>query len=135
MADIFDDSPVNTDFGTDPAITTEPLPTVTPVPVPVQDQQGNLDLQASDFNNTVSDDGTQTSEGMEEVPASDSVTVIDYTDILTKQNENLETLILEQQKTNQELTNIQNAMPGVMCMLGVVIGLLLLQIFASYIRP
>ncbi|MDD7218886.1 MAG: hypothetical protein PUI16_02675 [Clostridia bacterium] len=135
MADIFDDSPVNTDFGTDPAITTEPLPTVTPVPVPVQDQQGTLDLQASDSNNTVSDDGTQTSEGMEEVPASDSVTVIDYTDILTKQNENLETLILEQQKTNQELTNIQNAMPGVMCMLGVVIGLLLLQIFASYIRP
>lgn len=135
MADIFDDSPVNTDFGTDPTITTEPLPTVTPVPVPVQDQQGNLDLQASDFNNTVSDDGTQTSEGMEEVPASDPVTVIDYTDILTKQNENLETLILEQQKTNQELTNIQNAMPGVMCMLGVVIGLLLLQIFASYIRP
>ena len=79
---------------------------------------------------------------MEEVPDADPVNQVDYTELLTKQNELLESqqgllmqIILKDEQIEQDMRNVQNAMPAVMCMLGVVIGVLLVHILASYIRP
>ena len=67
---------------------------------------------------------------------------VDYTALLEqliqqneKQQELMETLVRENKKLEQDMKNIQNAMPSMMCMLGVIIGVLLLHILASYIRP
>ena len=79
---------------------------------------------------------------MEEVPDADPVNQVDYTDLLTKQNELLESqqellmqIVLKDEQIEHDMKNVQNAMPAVMCMLGVVIGVLLVHILASYIRP
>ena len=68
--------------------------------------------------------------------------LLDYTALLEqliqqnkKQQELMETLVKENKKLEQDIKNIQNAMPAMMCMLGVIIGVLLLHILASYIRP
>ena len=78
-------------------------------------------------------------QGVEEVPDAGTV---DYTALLEqliqqneKQQELMETLVRENKKLEQDMKNIQNAMPAMMCMLGVIIGVLLLHILASYIRP
>ena len=47
----------------------------------------------------------------------------------------MQILVRENKKLEQDIKNIQNAMPAMMCMLGVIIGVLLLHILASYIRP
>ena len=111
MADIFTDGPV---FEEDQGTVSEPVipaPAVQPAatPVPVPDQQ-----------DTVADQ-TDTSEQL-----------IQQNE---KQQELMETLVRENKKLEQDMKNIQNAMPAMMCMLGVIIGVLLLHILASYIRP
>lgn len=139
MADLFTDG-TGADFGTDPAVTPEPLqpqptaaPTATPLPVP--DQQSPLAGETDNISSSDTDTGTEIPEGVETVPASDTIAQIDYTELLTRQNELLETLILKDEKLDQDIRTVQNAMPAVMCMLGVIVGLLLLQVLASYIRP
>lgn len=117
MADIFTDGSVfEQDQGTVPE-PVAPAPAVQPAatPVPVPDQ------------------------AVEEVPDAGTV---DYTALLEqliqqneKQQELMETLVRENKKLEQDIKNIQNAMPAMMCMLGVIIGVLLLHILASYIRP
>lgn len=83
--------------------------------------------------------GQEPGQGVEEVPNTGTV---DYTVLLEqliqqneKQQELMETLVRENKKLEQDMKNIQNAMPAMMCMLGVIIGVLLLHILASYIRP
>ena len=83
--------------------------------------------------------GQEPAQGVEEVPDAGTV---DYTALLEqliqqneKQQELMETLVRENKKLEQDMKNIQNAMPSMMCMLGVIIGVLLLHILASYIRP
>ena len=83
--------------------------------------------------------GQEPAQGVEEVPDAGTV---DYTALLEqliqqneKQQELMETLVKENKKLEQDIKNIQNAMPAMMCMLGVIIGVLLLHILASYIRP
>ena len=44
-------------------------------------------------------------------------------------------IVLKDEQIEHDMKNVQNAMPAVMCMLGVVIGVLLVHILASYIRP
>ncbi|RHO85431.1 hypothetical protein DW049_14070 [Ruminococcus sp. AF41-9] len=146
MGELFTDG-TNADFGTDPAITPEPAvqpeptvaPTETPVPtatpLPVPDQQSPVADKVDTSGDPAADPGTEVSDGVEEVPAADTVEQIDYTDLLTRQNELLEMIILKDEKLDQDMRTVQNAMPAVMCMMGVIVGLLLLQILASYIRP
>lgn len=117
-----------------------PAPTATPVPVPAE--QDSLDGEASAVGDPAGTAGGQPGEGVEEVPDADPVNQVDYTDLLTKQNELLESqqellmqIVLKDEQIEHEMKNIQNAMPAVMCMLGVVIGVLLVHILASYIRP
>lgn len=145
MAELFTDG-TNVDFGTDLLITPEPaveseptlapteapVPTATPLPVP--DQQSPVADKADISGDPAADSGTEVSDGVEEVPAADTVEQIDYTDLLTRQNELLEMIILKDEKLDQDMRTVQNAMPAVMCMMGVIVGLLLLQILASYIR-
>ena len=83
--------------------------------------------------------GQEPGQGVEEVPNTGTV---DYTVLLEqliqqneKQQELMETLVRENKKLEQDMKNIRNAMPSMMCMLGVIIGVLLLHILASYIRP
>lgn len=143
MAEIFSDG-ASADFGTDPGNIPEPAvpeTTVSPTaaPLPVQDQQNSLGNETDISGGTAADSGTEIPEGVEEVQDADTVDWQKYLDQLIqqheKQNELLETLIQEDQKIDQELKNIQNAMPAVLCMLGVIIGVLLMHIFASYVRP
>lgn len=101
-----------------------------------------LDREASAVGDPADTAGGQPGEGMEEVPDADPVNQVDYTDLLTKQNELLESqqellmqIVLKDEQIEHDMKNVQNAMPAVMCMLGVVIGVLLVHILASYIRP
>ena len=77
---------------------------------------------------------TQVSEGVETVPASDTVEQIDYTELLQLQNQHLESLVMETKEMNERLTDFNHAMPVMVCMLGFVAGVLLVQIFSSYLR-
>ena len=117
-----------------------PVPTAAPVPVPAE--QDPLDREASAVGDPADTAGSQPGEGVEEVPDADPVNQVDYTELLTKQNELLESqqellmqIVLKDEQIEHEMKNVQNAMPAVMCMLGVVIGVLLVHILASYIRP
>ena len=68
------------------------------------------------------------------LPASDTVGQIDYTELLQQQNEHLESLVMETRKMNYKLDDLSHAMPIMACMLGFVAGVLLVQIFSSYLR-
>ena len=119
MADIFTDGPVfEEDQGTvpEPVI---PAPAVQPAatPVPVPDQQDTVADQTDTSGSSPDTAGQEPAHGVEEV------------------QELMETLVRENKKLEQDMKNIQNAMPSMMCMLGVIIGVLLLHILASYIRP
>lgn len=141
MADIFTDGPVfEEDQGTvpEPVI---PAPAVHPAatPVPVPDQQDTVADQIDTSGSSPDTAGQEPAQGVEEVPDAGTV---DYTALLEqliqqneKQQELMETLVRENKKLEQDIKNIQNAMPAMMCMLGVIIGVLLLHIFAFYIRP
>lgn len=120
MADIFTDGSVfEQDQGTVPE-PVAPAPAVQPAatPVPVPDQQ-----------DTVADQ-TDTSGS-----SPDTALLEQLIQQNEKQQELMETLVRENKKLGQDMKNIQNAMPSMMCMLGVIIGVLLLHILASYIRP
>lgn len=144
MAELFTDG-TDVNFGSNPEITlepaVEPTPTVVPTatPLPVQDQQDSMADKTDTAGDPSAVSGKEVSEGVEEVPAADTVDYETYLEQLIqqneKQNELLQTLIKEDKKLDQDMKSVQNAMPAVMCMLGVIIGLLLLQILASYIRP
>ena len=144
MADIFTDGPVfEENQGTVPE-PVAPAPAVQPAatPVPVPAEQDPLDREASAVGDPADTAGSQPGEGVEEVPDADPVNQVDYTELLTKQNELLESqqellmqIVLKDEQIEHEMKNVQNAMPAVMCMLGVVIGVLLVHILASYIRP
>lgn len=143
MAEIFSDGE-SAVFGTDPenipeSDTQEPTVTPAATPLPVQDQQSLLGNEADTPGDTVADPGAEVPEGVEEVQDADTVDWQKYLDQLIqqheKQNELLETLIQEDKKLDQQLKNIQNAMPAILCMLGVIVGILLMHIFASYMRP
>lgn len=117
-----------------------PAPTATPVPVPAE--QDPLDGEASAVGDPADTAGGQPGEGVEEVPDADPVNQIDYTELISKQNTLLEKqnkylqqIVVKDKQIEKEMKNVQNAMPAVMCMLGVVIGVLLVHILASYIRP
>lgn len=71
---------------------------------------------------------------VETVPASDTVGQIDYTELLQQQNEHLESLVMETREMNYKLDDLSHAMPIMACMLGFVAGVLLVQIFSSYLR-
>lgn len=144
MAELFTDG-ADVNFGSDPEITpepaVEPTPTVVPTatPLPVQDQQDSMADKTDTAGDPSTVSGKEVSGGVEEVPAADTVNYETYLEQLIqqneKQNESLQALIKEDKKLDQDMKSVQNAMPAVMCMLGVIIGLLLLQILASYIRP
>ena len=141
MADIFTDGPVfEQDQGTVPE-PVAPAPAVQPAatPVPVPDQQDTVADQTDTSGSSPDTAGQEPGQGVEEVPNAGTV---DYTALLEqliqqnkKQQELMETLVKENKKLEQDIKNIQNVMPAMMCMLGVIIGVLLLHILASYIRP
>lgn len=117
-----------------------PVPTATPVPVSAE--QDPLDGEASAVGNPADIAGSQPGEGVEEVSDADPVNQVDYTELLTKQNELLESqqellmqIVLKNEQIEQDMRSVQNAMPAVMCLLGVIVGVLLVHILASYIRP
>lgn len=108
-------------------------------PVPVPDQQDTVADQTDTAGGSPDTAGQEPAQGVEEVPDAGTV---DYTALLEqliqqneKQQKLMETLVKENKKLEQDIKNIQNAMPAMMCMLGVIIGVLLLHILASYIRP
>lgn len=107
----------------------EPIePVVSPESVQ-KDTSANPDKVSSVFSDKNSSDEEEL------LPDAGSEKSIDYTALLKEQNDYLKSLVSETQQCRQELSNIQNAMPGMMCILGLILGLLLLQILASYLRP
>lgn len=138
MADIFTDGPVfEQDQGTVPE-SVAPAPAVQPAatPVPVPYQQDTVANQTDTSGSSPDTAGQEPGQGVEEVPDADYTVLLEQ---LIQQNEKqqelMETLVRENKKLEQDIKNIQNAMPSMMCMLGVIIGVLLLHILASYIRP
>ena len=123
MADIFTDGPV---FEEDQGTVSEPVipaPAVQPAatPVPVPDQQDTVADQTDTSGSSPDTAGQEPGQGVEEVPNAGTV---DYTALLEqliqqneKQQELMETLVKENKKLEQDIKNIQNAMPAMMCML------------------
>mgnify|MGYP000048984004 CR=1 FL=1 len=141
MADIFTDGPV---FEEDQGTVSEPVipaPAVQPAATPGT-STGSAEHcadQTDTADGSPDTAGQEPAQGVEEVPDAGTV---DYTALLEqliqqneKQQELMETLVKENKKLEQDMKNIQNAMPSMMCILGVIIGVLLLHILASYIRP
>lgn len=115
-------------------------PTVSPEPTQSEQTPANSDSNIN-IDSSVSLD-KDLPEEVENFQNIESEGVTDYSDYLIEQNkylkeqnEYLKSIVSETQYCQRELNNIQNAMPGVMCILGLIVGLLLLQILASYIRP
>lgn len=102
--------------------------------VPVQSEQDAVDHEAGDSGDLPATSNEETDEGVETVPASDTVEQIDYTELLQLQNQHLESLVMETKEMNERLTDFNHAMPVMVCMLGFVAGVLLVQIFSSYLR-
>ena len=115
--------------------TSTPVPTDTPVPeapvsIPVDDQNGKTDL-----GNLPADEEDQ--EGLAEVPAeelTDQTDSVDYTELLTRQTEQLEALVLQDQKLNQNVYSILNVMPVLCVAMGMIAGILLLQILSYFFK-
>ena len=76
--------------------------TETPAPsaVPVQPEQDSLGDEAGFSGDLSSPADTQVSEGVETVPASDTVEQIDYTELLQLQNQHRESLVMETNEMN-----------------------------------
>lgn len=142
MADIFTDeaedfaedalfSDADQDFSSE----VEPVPETPEQPeVPVQSEQNAVDHEAGDSGDLPATSNEETDEGVETVPASDTVEQINYTELLQQQNEHLESLVMETREMNYKLDDLSHAMPIMACMLGFVAGVLLVQIFSSYLR-
>ncbi|MDO4276340.1 MAG: hypothetical protein Q4D16_21945 [Eubacteriales bacterium] len=139
MEDLFTDTPMDTPIEGEVA---EPAPIDTPVdtPEPVPDPKVPLDGQTVIIDNPSIMPSQEPAEGVETVPDEDTVTptpVPDYSDLLAEvqnQSEYLETISADIQICNQQVSNIQNAMPVMVVCLGIITGILLLQILSSYIR-
>lgn len=93
-----------------------------------------MEPEAGDSGDLSATSSEEADEGVETVPASDTVGQIDYTELLQQQNEHLESLVMETRKMNYKLDDLSHAMPIMACMLGFVAGVLLVQIFSSYLR-
>lgn len=142
MADIFTDEAEDfagdalfSDADQEPAETSDAVPEIRDQSeVPVQSEQSTVDHEAGDSGDLSATPNEETDEGVETVPASDTVEQIDYTELLQQQNEHLESLVMETQEVNQQLATLNHATPIMVCMLGFVAGVLLVQIFSSYLR-
>lgn len=142
MADIFTDEAEDitedalfSDADQEPADTSDTVPEIRDQSeVPVQSEQSTVDHEAGDSGDLSATPNEETDEGVETVPASDTVEQIDYTELLQQQNEYLESLVMETREMNQKLDDLSHAMPIMSCMLGFVAGVLLVQIFSSYLR-
>ena len=142
MADIFTDEAEDitedalfSDADQEPADTSDTVPEIRDQSeVPVQSEQSTVDQEAGDSGDLSATPNEETDEGVETVPASDTVEQIDYTELLQQQNEHLESLVMETREMNQKLDDLSHAMPIMSCMLGFVAGVLLVQIFSSYLR-
>lgn len=142
MADIFTDevsdisedalySDADQDFSSE----VEPVPETPDQPeVPVQSEQSTLDHETGDSGDLLASSDQKVNEGVETVPGSDPIEQIDYTELLKQQNQQLESLVMETKEMNQQLTNLNHSTPIMVCMLGFVAGVLLVQIFSSYFR-
>lgn len=142
MADIFTDEAEDftenalfSDAGQELADTSDTVPEVRDQPeVPVQSEQSTVDHEAGDSGDLSATSNEEADEGVEAVSASDTVEQIDYTELLQQQNEHLESLVMETREMNYKLDDLSHAMPIIACMLGFVAGVLLVQIFSSYLR-
>ena len=142
MADIFTDEAEDftedalfSDADQEPADTSDTVPEVRDQSeVPVQSEQSTVDHEADDSGDLSATSNEEANEGVEKVSASDTVEQIDYTELLQQQNEHLESLVMETREMNQKLDDLSHAMPIIACMLGFVAGVLLVQIFSSYLR-
>lgn len=142
MADIFTDEAEDftedalfSDAGQEPADTSDTVPEVRDQSeVPVQSEQSTVDHEVGDSGDLSAISNEEANEGVEKVSASDTVEQIDYTELLQQQNEHLESLVMETREMNYKLDDLSYAMPIIACMLGFVAGVLLVQIFSSYLR-
>ena len=142
MADIFTDEAEDitedalfSDADQEPAETSDTVPEIRDQSeVPIQSEQSAVDHEAGDSGDLPATSNEETDEGVETVSASDTVEQIDYTELLQQQNEYLESLVMETREMNYKLDDLSHAMPIMSCMLGFVAGVLLVQIFSSYLR-
>lgn len=142
MADIFTDEAEDitedalfSDADQEPAETSDTVPEIRDQSeVPIQSEQSAVDHEAGDSGDLPATSNEETDEGVETVSASDTVEQIDYTELLQQQNEYLESLVMETREMNYKLDDLSHAMPIIACMLGFVAGVLLVQIFSSYLR-
>ena len=142
MADIFTDEAEDitedalfSDADQEPAETSDTVPEIRDQSeVPIQSEQSAVDHEAGDSGDLPATSNEETDEGVETVSASDTVEQIDYTELLQQQNEYLEFLVMETREMNYKLDDLSHAMPIIACMLGFVAGVLLVQIFSSYLR-
>ena len=142
MADIFTDEAEDitedalfSDADQEPAETSDTVPEIRDQSeVPIQSEQSAVDHEAGDSGDLPATSNEETDEGVETVSASDTVEQIDYTELLQQQNEHLESLVMETREMNYKLDDLSHAMPIIACMLGFVAGVLLVQIFSSYLR-
>ena len=142
MADIFTDEAEDitedalfSDADQEPAETSDTVPEIRDQSeVPIQSEQSAVDHEAGDSGDLPATSNEETDEGVETVSASDTVEQIDYTELLQQQNEYLESLVMETREMNYKLDDLSHAMPIMACMLGFVAGVLLVQIFSSYLR-
>lgn len=142
MADIFTDEAEDitedalfSDADQEPAETSDTVPEIRDQSeVPIQSEQSAVDHEAGDSGDLPATSNEETDEGVETVSASDTVEQIDYTELLQQQNEYLEFLVMETREMNYKLDDLSHAMPIMSCMLGFVAGVLLVQIFSSYLR-
>lgn len=138
MADIFTDEAEGfaedalfSDADQEPADISDAVPEIRDQSeVPVQSEQDAVEPEVGDSG----DLSATSNEGVETVPASDTVGQIDYTELLQQQNEHLESLVMETREMNYKLDDLSHAMPIMACMFGFVAGVLLVQIFSSYLR-
>ena len=102
--------------------------------VPVQSEQDAVDHEAGDSGDLPATSNEETDEGVETVPASDTVGQIDYTELLQQQNEHLESLVMETREMNYKLDDLSNAIHILDCILGFAAGVMLVPIFRYYTR-
>lgn len=142
MAEVYTDTEVADGLFSDtPEEIQEPESEVSEAPVQseestvsVSSEPASLDQQVDNSGNSSVSTDEETSEGMEEIPIVDTVEQIDYTDLLKQQNQYLESVVMETKEVSQQLETLNHATPIMVCMLGFVAGVLLVQIFSSYLR-
>ena len=100
---------------------------------PVSDVQGAVDDEAAPPDNPSSETAGENPEGTE-TPAQEAA---DYTELLAelqKQSSLLEEARAETAEISKNINNLVNMQPVLCVSLGIVTGILLIQILASYLR-